>query len=335
AFSLLCAYSLDGFDDVADAAAFGEICGHHTRVFPTERYAEADDDARLREVSLLQQRARSLETEIARRADLEQRLHRTELDLQAYLAHAGDAVSRARDEFLSVMSHELRTPLNAIGGHAGLLELGVHGPITESQREALARIQKNQRHLLGLINEVLNYTRIETGAVTFQVSDVRIGDLVASVAALVRPQIAAKRLSLTVEPCACVPDVVVRVDAEKVQQILLNLLSNAAKFTHADGVITLACDSIGSCDTCDTCCTGDSAVRVHVRDTGIGITPAKLASVFDPFVQVNAGFARDHDGAGLGLAISRDLARAMGGDLVATSVVDVGSEFTLLLPRVG
>jgi signal transduction histidine kinase len=313
-FALLCAYALDGFADTAHTDVFASICGQHARVCPTERYARADDVAREREVSLLQQRSLALDAEVARRRTVE-------AELQEHRTASREAVNRAKSEFLAAMSHELRTPLNAIAGYADLLELGVHGPVTDTQREILARIQKSQAHLLGLINDVLNYTRVETGTVPYATRDAKIGDTVAAVVSLMAPQFEAKGLRLVTEPRASEPETLVRADVEKVEQILHNLLSNALRFTNAGGVTV----SYGV--------SGRSHVCVQVRDTGIGIAAEKLETVFEPFVQVKSGFTRQYDGTGLGLAISRDLARAMGGDLTAESTVGVGSTFTLTLPR--
>ena len=230
-----------------------------------------------------------------------------------------EAASRAKSDFLAVMSHELRTPLNAIGGYAELLELGVRGPVTAAQIEDLARIQKAQRHLLGLINAVLNYTRVEAGGVHYVLRSVPLDETLATCEALTAPQLRAKRLEY--HYAGCDPTLAVRADPEKLQQILLNLLSNAVKFTSAGGRVTLGCGY-----THDT-------VTVHVRDTGRGIPADQQARVFEPFVQVDARLTRTHEGVGLGLAISRDLARGMGGDLTVESAPGVGSTFTLTLPR--
>ena len=229
-----------------------------------------------------------------------------------------EAANRAKSDFLAVMSHELRTPLNAIGGYAELMEMGIRGPVTPQQAEDLRRIQASQRHLLGLVNEVLNYARIETGSVHYDITDVSLAAVVATVEPLVAPQLSAKGLAYAVSMCDPAP--VARADREKVRQVLLNLLSNAIKFTDEGGRVDVSCERHGD------------RVLVRVRDTGIGIAPHELTRVFEPFVQVNASLTRTQEGTGLGLAISRDLARGMGGDLAAESEPGRGSTFTLSLP---
>jgi PAS domain S-box-containing protein len=229
-----------------------------------------------------------------------------------------ERANRAKSDFLATMSHELRTPLNAIAGYVQILELGVHGPITSAQQETLGRIERSQRHLLRLINDVLNLARIEAGRVDYRIERLVVSELVESVLPMVEPQMAERKLRSEV---TVPPTLVVRADREKVEQILLNLLSNAAKFTPADGTVRIVASRHDS-----TC------VAIRVEDTGIGIPSGKLASVFEPFVQVDASQTRRAQGTGLGLSISRDLARGMNGDLEAESTVDVGSTFTLLLP---
>jgi signal transduction histidine kinase len=226
-----------------------------------------------------------------------------------------EAANHAKTEFLTTMSHELRTPLNAIGGYVQLIELGIHGPVTEQQRETLGRVTRSQQHLLRLINDLLNLARIESGRVDFTIEDMSLADAVSAVTPMIEPQMAAGQLTFASSVDA---ELRVRADREKVQQILLNLLSNAVKFTPAGGRVRL-----------DASHDADSKVRVRVTDTGIGIQPEKLDAVFEPFVRLGE---RRSEGTGLGLAISRDLARGMGGDLAAHSGPAGGSVFTLTLP---
>ncbi|MES2523957.1 MAG: PAS domain-containing protein [Gemmatimonadota bacterium] len=241
-------------------------------------------------------------------------------DAESEARREAESANRAKAEFLATMSHELRTPLNAIGGYAELLEMGIRGPVTPQQVEDLRRVQASQRHLLSLVNEVLNYARIETGTVRYDVADVPLAAVLALVEPLVAPQLAAKRLVFA-SHCAD-PTLTARADAEKTRQALLNLLSNAIKFTDAGGRVTVSCEHIDN-----------ARVSIRVEDTGIGIAPEELQRIFEPFVQVNASLTRTAEGTGLGLAISRDLARGMGGELTAESTVGAGSTFTLILPR--
>jgi signal transduction histidine kinase len=251
------------------------------------------------------------------------------LDAETHSAEAARAAAevanRAKSDFLATMSHELRTPLNAIAGYAQLMQLGVPEPVPPSHHEYLTRIQQSQRHLLGVINSVLNFARIEAGSVIYDIGDVSIAMLLAEVEPLVAPQMQARGHEYTCIPCD--PSLIVRADPDKVRQVLLNLLSNAIKFTPPGGHITLSAEGLvgGAAE-------GFAAVRV--RDTGLGIPPDKLHSIFDPFVQVDTSRNRTAEGTGLGLAISRELARGMGGDLVVESAIGVGSTFTLTLPRV-
>ncbi|HEX6533885.1 MAG TPA: ATP-binding protein [Gemmatimonadaceae bacterium] len=230
-----------------------------------------------------------------------------------------EAANRAKSEFLAMMSHELRTPLNAIDGYAELLELGIRGPLTEAQRHDLARIRRSQRHLLGLIDEVLEYTSVEAGRARYDIEDVPLDETLALCEALTAPQRRARRLSFHFDGCD--PALQVRADRAKLGQIVLNLLTNAIKFTEPGGRVELACSA--------------DAERAYivVSDTGRGIPRDQLERVFEPFVQVDARLTRAQEGVGLGLAISRDLARGMGGELRVRSTELEGSTFTLELPR--
>ena len=238
------------------------------------------------------------------------------------------AANRAKSEFLAVMSHELRTPLNAIGGHIQLIEMEVHGPINEAQREALRRVQRSQRHLLALINDLLNLSRIETGRVEFDIADLPLEPLVAEAVATIEPLLASHNLACQIvdSPYAPDPSIIVRADREKTQQILLNLLNNAIKFTPQNGRITV------EARLCDE---SPRMGAILVSDSGAGIPSAKLESIFEPFVQLGNRPANPSVGLGLGLSISRDLARGMGGNLTASSDPGEGATFTLLLPLAG
>jgi signal transduction histidine kinase/PAS domain-containing protein len=231
------------------------------------------------------------------------------------------AANKVKSEFLTTMSHELRTPLNAIAGYAELLTLGLRGPVTPQQREDLARIQHNQRHLLSLINDILNFARLEAGHLDFELREVPVTDLLSGLGPLVEPLVRARSLEYS-----CRLDgapVIVRADPDKVQQILINLLSNAIKFTQPGGRIGIDYDA------------SPDDVMIHVRDTGRGVSADKLERMFEPFVQLDRRLTSSHEGTGLGLAISRDLARGMGGELSASSTLGAGSCFTLTLPRAG
>ena len=243
--------------------------------------------------------------------------HATRAERERMLS-AAEAANQAKGNFLGVMSHELRTPLNAIGGYAELMALGLRGPVTELQLLDLERIQKSQRHLLGIINQILDYTRIDAGVIVYDVVDVLVTTALAAAESLIDPQVRARGLTYVVSAFA--PHLSVRADREKLQQVLVNLLSNAVKFTNAGGEVRVGCVE------------GEETVAITVADTGVGIAPEQQKAIFQPFVQVYE-LSRPHEGVGLGLAISRDLARGMGGDLVVASTPGVGSVFTMLLPR--
>ncbi|HEU4722402.1 MAG TPA: HAMP domain-containing sensor histidine kinase, partial [Gemmatimonadaceae bacterium] len=220
---------------------------------------------------------------------------------------------------LATMSHELRTPLNAIAGYAELLAMGVRGPVNDEQLRDLSRIRQNQQHLLEIITDILNFSRIEAGRVRYSLGPVPVRDVLARMEGMIEPQARARAIEYRCENVA--DGLAVVADREKLDQVLINLLGNAVKFTPSGGRITLSATSDGD------------LVRLHVRDTGIGIEPAMLGSIFEPFVQLEPALTRTTEGAGLGLAISRELTRGMGGDLGVSSTPGEGSTFTVELPR--
>ena len=243
--------------------------------------------------------------------------------MRAQATAKAEAANKAKSDFLAAMSHELRTPLNAIAGHAELLEMEVYGPVTPEQRGALARILRGERHLLSLINDVLNFAKLEAGRLEYDMREVSLSSAVADVGTIIGPQMAAKQIGFR----ASVPaDAELRADPDKLNQILINLLGNAAKFTPAGGSVTV--DVLARVDG-----EPQGMIALRVSDTGIGIARDKQETIFDPFVQVSRDLTKPFQGTGLGLAISRELARAMGGDLRVRSTLGKGSVFTLTLPR--
>jgi signal transduction histidine kinase len=231
---------------------------------------------------------------------------------------AAEAANRAKAAFLASMSHELRTPLQAALGFAQLIRSGLYGPITPDQSEVLGRVERSQTHLTRLIDDILDFARLEAGRVRLNVEDVNVGEAITQLAPLVEQQATKKGIELSLVPPA--DPIIVSADRHRLQQILVNLVGNAIKFTPESGSIRVA--ALGN---------GDAAT-INVQDTGPGIPADRLQSIFEPFVQVNEGHTRPHSGVGLGLAISRDLARAMGGELGVESELGSGSTFSVTLP---
>jgi PAS domain S-box-containing protein len=229
------------------------------------------------------------------------------------------AASQAKSEFLASMSHELRTPLNAIGGYAELLAMGVRGPLNAEQAQDIARIRRSQQHLLTLINDVLNFAKVDAGQTEYRMTAVPVDEALRDTESMIAPQVLAKGLHYSYKGAGKSASVLA--DPEKLQQIVINLLGNAVKFTEPGGSITLSSEFAGNC------------IEIKVADTGPGIPAEKLDRIFDPFVQAERRLNQPVQGVGLGLAISQDLAQAMGGKIIVESEVGEGSTFTLSLPR--
>jgi len=269
-----------------------------------------------------------LTTELEQQVDeaqaLQEELEQTNDDLARALADAEDSrrhaevANAAKTAFLATMSHELRTPLNAIAGYLDILLMEIRGPLTASQRQDLVRIKRSEETLLRLIEGVLNFAKLESGRLEYDFEEVRIDEFLGLLESFIAPRLEQKNLSYQLNCCG--PDITISIDRNKVEQILLNLLSNAVKFTDS-GQVTVDCE------------VEQSRLLVHVEDTGRGIPPGMLDSIFEPFVQGDRSLTRTAEGTGLGLSISRHLARGMGGDITVESRLGEGSVFTLALPR--
>jgi len=231
---------------------------------------------------------------------------------------AAERTSRAKDEFLAAMSHELRTPLNAVIGLSTILGRETHGPVNPKQGEYLEQIESAGRHLLELINDILDLAKIEADELEPEATVVDMRSLVASAVTVVREQALAKGLRLEVECCEDLPQVFA--DARRTKQVLLNLLANAIKFTEPGGSVGVRGQIAGD------------QLAIVVWDSGIGIPSENLDDIFAPFKQLDHSLARTHEGTGLGLALTAKLIEAQGGSIRVESEVGAGSEFTFTLP---
>ncbi len=225
--------------------------------------------------------------------------------------------NRVKAQFLATMSHELRTPLNAIAGYADLMDAGVAGPLNAQQQQYVQRVRRSQQHLLALINDILNFAKLEAGHVHYDLHLLGAQEQIERLAAIVDVQASASGIAFTIHADN---EITVYADSEKLQQILINLCSNGIKAMPDGGELSIRCYR-------------DAEQTVfEVRDTGNGIPKSKLDSIFEPFVQLDRSLTSPKEGTGLGLAISRDLARAMNGSLVGESELGEGARFVLRLP---
>jgi len=243
-----------------------------------------------------------------------------------------EAANDAKSQFLANMSHEIRTPINAILGYADLMDVGMEGGLSEGQRLYVDRIKLSARHLGGLVNDLLDLSKVEAGGMRVAREPIEVHEVVREALGLIAPQASAKGIRLQ-ESIPCEPDHARCMgDRDRVRQILVNLLSNAVKFTKPGGWVDVRCH-LREGGSPDSQVPGEGPwVMVEVEDSGIGISPAQASRIFEPFVQVDAGHTREAAGTGLGLTISRKLARAMGGEVTLRSALGEGSCFALWLP---
>jgi signal transduction histidine kinase len=258
--------------------------------------------------SELQRKVQEATAELAQQNELLRRQH---IELEQ--------ASALKSQFLANISHEFRTPLNAILGYTHMLLQGVSGAVTEPQRKSLTRIDSNSRHLLALINDILDITRIEAGRMPLNISAFKVADLVHEVMSELEPIIRRSNLVVNAKIKTTLPPL--KTDRQKVKQIMLNFLSNALKFT-ASGTVTMGA-------TYDP---KNHTLAISVRDTGVGIPEESRNKIFEDFRQLDNSPARGYGGTGLGLSICRRLAQMLGGSIELASQVGEGSTFTLRLP---
>ena len=303
--------------DLALAVIVIGTFGAFLLAFVTNRSIRNDVIAQQKTQGQLEEQAKLLEDQAVEMEQALEQLRETTTEAEE-AREVAEVANRAKNDFLAVMSHELRTPLNAIVGYAELLHDGVAGPVTDVQREQLARVQLSARHLVELVDDILSFSRIEAGQENLRVAPIEVGEVTREAGALVEPVVAAKGLTFKIST----PNekTTFMSDPAKVRQVLVNLLSNAIKFTD-DGGITL------------TSQVENGRVVFEVQDTGIGIASEHQEQVFETFWQVDQTATRKAGGAGLGLSVSRRLARALGGDLDVESEIGKGSLFRFWVPR--
>jgi len=294
----------------------------------TNRIHQAEDGAVTEILSVgtdITARIRAEEAVRELNAGLERRVAERTAEL-ALAVDRAESADRLKSSFLATMSHELRTPLNSIIGFTGILLQKLAGPLNEEQNKQLGMVQSSARHLLALINDVLDISKIEAGELQVASEPFRLDESIERVVGIIRPLAESKGLALVAEP---VPQIgPIAGDARRVEQVLMNLLNNAIKFTP-QGTVTLRSEIRPAADG------AGPFIELAVADTGIGIKPEDLAELFVPFRQVDTGLARQHEGTGLGLAICRRLLSLMGGEIWATSVPGEGSTFYFTLPLKG
>ena len=339
--------------DAEQLALFQTLCTHaylsvpmvaHGSVWGAITWVATQDDRRFSDID------RDMAEDLASRAAMaieSVRLHRTanasRAETEAAIAAAEEA-GRRKSEFLATMSHEFRTPLNAILGYAQLLDMGVLGPTTPAQNAHLERLQASARHLLQLVDDVLDVAKVDAERLDVRQDVLMTGAAVVAATSLVHPQATAKGIRL-LDLNANSPGAAYVGDERRVRQILVNLLSNAVKFTPPGGEVTVICGATDEPDPGANLGHGQSApstneaplpgqpwAYIRVSDSGSGIAPQFMSRLFEPFVQADGALTREKGGTGLGLAISRRLARRMAGDITVRSKLGAGATFTLWLP---
>ena len=291
-----------------------ELRAQHEAILAAQRQLQREMISRQDAEETMRSLNRSLNARVA------QRTRELELALEGEQAarKEAEAANRIKTELFARLSHEFRTPLHAVSGYLEILQQNIHGALTKDQRRDLDRIHQAQEHLMALVNMILDFAKLEAGPIELSMAEIPIEETLLGAEAMVFPQFAKKQIAYAHRSGDST--LTVFADREKVQQILVNLLANAIKFTPAGGSVELDWRI------------EDESLQVSVRDTGPGIPPDKIEQIFEPFVQLRSSGTLPTGGTGLGLPISRDLARAMGGDVHATSTFGAGSEFTITLP---